>query len=157
MNEAGKLHFLSVEGDHLRITEDWFIQNIIKKFLAWLCCIWSLPISVIYHNIFFSIVNCCAQGYNWWRIKYRIINKHLCRGLTLVQCQLYIVFLGQIRAKCRIWSCPKIGAPKIVWQPRIFVGDYQECVIVQWSMWIFMAQSSSRPSLWQSVITTLRL
>ena len=93
--------------------------------------LWSLPISVIYHNVF--IVNCCVQGCNWWRIKYRIINKHLCRGLTLVQCQLYIVFLGQIRAKCRIWSCPKIGAPKIVWQPRIFVGDYQECVIGQWS------------------------
>lgn len=33
MNDQGKLHFLSVEGDHLRFTEEWFIENIVDKFL----------------------------------------------------------------------------------------------------------------------------
>ncbi|XP_028170288.1 palmitoyl-protein thioesterase 1 [Ostrinia nubilalis] len=33
MNEAGKLVFLSLPGDHLQFTQDWFINVIIKKYL----------------------------------------------------------------------------------------------------------------------------
>ncbi|XP_045495750.1 palmitoyl-protein thioesterase 1 [Colias croceus] len=33
MDEAGKLVFLSVDGDHLRFSEDWFIQNVLKPYL----------------------------------------------------------------------------------------------------------------------------
>lgn len=33
MNENGKLQFLSVDGDHLRFTDTWFVSNIIEKFL----------------------------------------------------------------------------------------------------------------------------
>ncbi|KAK2155923.1 hypothetical protein LSH36_227g06063 [Paralvinella palmiformis] len=33
MDSQGKLHFLSVDGDHLRFTEDWFIEKIINKFM----------------------------------------------------------------------------------------------------------------------------
>jgi len=33
MNEGGQLHFLSVEGDHLQFTKQWFIDNIMKPFL----------------------------------------------------------------------------------------------------------------------------
>ncbi len=33
MHKAGKLHFLSCPGNHLQFTEEWFITNIINKFL----------------------------------------------------------------------------------------------------------------------------
>ncbi|CAH0729913.1 unnamed protein product, partial [Brenthis ino] len=33
MNKAGKLVFLSQPGDHLRFTEEWFTENIIKPYL----------------------------------------------------------------------------------------------------------------------------
>jgi len=33
LDEAGKLAFLSVDADHLRFTDDWFITNIINKYL----------------------------------------------------------------------------------------------------------------------------
>ena len=33
MDEQGKIHFLSVEGNHLQFSDKWFIQNIIKKYL----------------------------------------------------------------------------------------------------------------------------
>ncbi|XP_052089152.1 palmitoyl-protein thioesterase 1-like [Mytilus californianus] len=33
MNEAGRLHFLASPGDHLQFTEEWFISNIVNKFL----------------------------------------------------------------------------------------------------------------------------
>jgi len=33
MDAAGKLHFLSTDGNHLQFTKEWFIQNIVNKFL----------------------------------------------------------------------------------------------------------------------------
>ena len=37
MDEAGKLHFFSVEGNHLHFTREWFTENIINPFLRnWL-------------------------------------------------------------------------------------------------------------------------
>jgi len=33
LNNDGRLHFLSVEGDHLHFSEEWFITNIINPFL----------------------------------------------------------------------------------------------------------------------------
>merc|ERR1711936_1055217 len=33
LDEAGKLHFLSVEGNHLEFSRDWFIQEIINVYL----------------------------------------------------------------------------------------------------------------------------
>ncbi|XP_039283760.1 palmitoyl-protein thioesterase 1 [Nilaparvata lugens] len=33
MDKAGKLHFLEVDGDHLQFEMEWFIDNIINKFL----------------------------------------------------------------------------------------------------------------------------
>merc|ERR1712215_246210 len=33
LDEAGKLHFLDVEGDHLQFSRQWFIDNIINVFL----------------------------------------------------------------------------------------------------------------------------
>ena len=33
MNKAGKLHFLACPGDHLQFTDEWFMDNIINKFL----------------------------------------------------------------------------------------------------------------------------
>lgn len=33
MNEAGRIHFLASPGDHLQFTEQWFIDNIVNKFL----------------------------------------------------------------------------------------------------------------------------
>ncbi|KAJ8664775.1 hypothetical protein QAD02_006437 [Eretmocerus hayati] len=33
MDAAGKLHFLSVDGNHLQFTDEWFTNNIIDKFL----------------------------------------------------------------------------------------------------------------------------
>jgi len=29
MDKAGKLHFLSVDADHLKFTDDWFVENIV--------------------------------------------------------------------------------------------------------------------------------
>lgn len=34
MNEDGKLIFLSTDGDHLRFSDKWFIQNVIKPYLV---------------------------------------------------------------------------------------------------------------------------
>jgi palmitoyl-protein thioesterase len=33
MDEAGKLVFLSVDGDHLQLDPDWFVENIVNGFL----------------------------------------------------------------------------------------------------------------------------
>lgn len=33
MNENGQLDFISLEGDHLQFTEDWFIETIVRKYL----------------------------------------------------------------------------------------------------------------------------
>lgn len=33
MNSTGRLHFLASPGDHLQFTEQWFIDNIVSKFL----------------------------------------------------------------------------------------------------------------------------
>jgi hypothetical protein len=33
MDMLGKLHFLSVEGDHLQFGQSWFIDNIVNKFM----------------------------------------------------------------------------------------------------------------------------
>ncbi|ELU18250.1 hypothetical protein CAPTEDRAFT_166676 [Capitella teleta] len=33
MDSDGKLHFLSIDGDHLRFSDEWLIENIIQKFL----------------------------------------------------------------------------------------------------------------------------
>ena len=33
LDEAGKLHFLSVEGNHLEFSRDWFIQEIVNVYL----------------------------------------------------------------------------------------------------------------------------
>ena len=32
LDEAGKLHFMDVEGDHLQFSRQWFIDNIINVF-----------------------------------------------------------------------------------------------------------------------------
>ncbi|XP_066970899.1 palmitoyl-protein thioesterase 1 [Macrobrachium rosenbergii] len=34
MDEAGKLHFLSVNGDHLQFEDKWFLEEIVDKFVA---------------------------------------------------------------------------------------------------------------------------
>jgi len=34
MDEAGKLHFLSVDGDHLQFSDQWFLEEIVDKFIA---------------------------------------------------------------------------------------------------------------------------
>jgi len=34
LDAAGKLHFLSVDGDHLRFTVPWFMDNIVQPYLA---------------------------------------------------------------------------------------------------------------------------
>ncbi|KAK7066528.1 Palmitoyl-protein thioesterase 1 [Halocaridina rubra] len=34
MDEAGKLHFLSVEGDHLQFSDQWFLEEIVDRFVA---------------------------------------------------------------------------------------------------------------------------
>ncbi|KAG8230141.1 hypothetical protein J437_LFUL010633 [Ladona fulva] len=33
MDKAGKLHFLALDGEHLQFEEEWFIENIVKRFL----------------------------------------------------------------------------------------------------------------------------
>lgn len=33
MEMDGKVHYLSLPGDHLQFTDVWFINNIIKKYL----------------------------------------------------------------------------------------------------------------------------
>ncbi|KAK1126130.1 hypothetical protein K0M31_004771 [Melipona bicolor] len=33
LHDTGRIHFLSVDGDHLHFTEDWFVDNIINKYL----------------------------------------------------------------------------------------------------------------------------
>lgn len=33
MENAGKVYYLSLPGDHLQFTVDWFIENIINKYL----------------------------------------------------------------------------------------------------------------------------
>jgi len=33
MDEAGKLKFLSIDADHLRFTDQWFLENIIQPYL----------------------------------------------------------------------------------------------------------------------------
>ena len=33
LNDTGRLHFLAADGDHLQFKEQWFIDNIIDKFL----------------------------------------------------------------------------------------------------------------------------
>ncbi|XP_032674292.1 palmitoyl-protein thioesterase 1 [Odontomachus brunneus] len=33
MDMSGKIHYLSIPADHMHFTNDWFIENIIKKFL----------------------------------------------------------------------------------------------------------------------------
>ncbi|XP_033214610.1 palmitoyl-protein thioesterase 1 [Belonocnema kinseyi] len=33
MDEQGKIHFLSIDGNHLQFSDRWFIENIIKKYL----------------------------------------------------------------------------------------------------------------------------
>lgn len=34
MDEAGKLNFLSVDGDHLNFSDEWFLQEIVDKFIT---------------------------------------------------------------------------------------------------------------------------
>ncbi|XP_065212531.1 palmitoyl-protein thioesterase 1 [Planococcus citri] len=34
LNEENKLHFISLPGDHLRFTEEWFVKEIIQKYLV---------------------------------------------------------------------------------------------------------------------------
>ena len=34
MDSEGKLHFLTVEGDHLQVSEAWLVKNIIKQYLV---------------------------------------------------------------------------------------------------------------------------
>lgn len=34
MDEAGKLQFLSVDGDHLQFSDEWFLQEIVDKYVA---------------------------------------------------------------------------------------------------------------------------
>ena len=31
LHDSGRIHFLNVHGNHLQFTEDWFVDNIIKK------------------------------------------------------------------------------------------------------------------------------
>ena len=33
LDEAGRLHFLAVEGNHLEFSRDWFIQEIVNVYL----------------------------------------------------------------------------------------------------------------------------
>lgn len=33
LNEESKLHFISLPGDHLRFTQEWFVKEIIQKYL----------------------------------------------------------------------------------------------------------------------------
>ncbi|XP_033360772.1 palmitoyl-protein thioesterase 1 [Bombus vosnesenskii] len=33
LHDSGRIHFLHVHGNHLQFTEDWFVDNIIKKYL----------------------------------------------------------------------------------------------------------------------------
>ncbi|XP_015180874.1 PREDICTED: palmitoyl-protein thioesterase 1 [Polistes dominula] len=33
MDKLGKIHFISLEGDHLQFTEEWFVEDIVDKFL----------------------------------------------------------------------------------------------------------------------------
>jgi len=33
LDEAGKLHFISIDGDHLQFSTDWFVENIVKIYL----------------------------------------------------------------------------------------------------------------------------
>ncbi|XP_033200097.1 palmitoyl-protein thioesterase 1 [Bombus vancouverensis nearcticus] len=33
LHDSGRIHFLNVHGNHLQFTEDWFVDNIIKKYL----------------------------------------------------------------------------------------------------------------------------
>jgi palmitoyl-protein thioesterase len=33
MDKLGKLKFLAVDGDHLHFSEDWFVDNIVDKYL----------------------------------------------------------------------------------------------------------------------------
>jgi hypothetical protein len=35
MDKLGKLRFLAVDGDHLHFSEEWFIDNIVNKYLRW--------------------------------------------------------------------------------------------------------------------------
>ena len=34
MNEENRLHFLSIDGDHLRFNDTWFTEQILKPYLA---------------------------------------------------------------------------------------------------------------------------
>lgn len=34
MDEAGKLHFMSVDGDHLSFSDEWFLEEIVDKFVT---------------------------------------------------------------------------------------------------------------------------
>jgi len=33
MDRLGKLQFLSVDGNHLQFGEEWFVQNVVDKYL----------------------------------------------------------------------------------------------------------------------------
>jgi palmitoyl-protein thioesterase len=33
LDKLGRLKFLAVDGDHVQFDEDWFIQNIVDKYL----------------------------------------------------------------------------------------------------------------------------
>lgn len=33
LNDTGRLHFLGIDGDHLKIKLEWFKENIIERFL----------------------------------------------------------------------------------------------------------------------------
>lgn len=33
LNKSGRLHFLAINGDHLRMSEEWFVKQIIKRYL----------------------------------------------------------------------------------------------------------------------------
>lgn len=33
LDEAGKLHFISIDGDHLDFSLQWFVDNIVKVYL----------------------------------------------------------------------------------------------------------------------------
>ena len=33
MDQQNKLHFLATDGDHLQLRTEWFIENIVMKFL----------------------------------------------------------------------------------------------------------------------------
>ena len=34
MDNEGKLHFLSYDGDHLQFTDEWFISEIVDKYFT---------------------------------------------------------------------------------------------------------------------------